>query len=93
LLGIRAGRRDAKAGRPPFLWAIVTNPAKRPELLRTARKDVAKVFFLALTLDVVFQLVIFHWVYPGEAILVASALACIPYALIRGLANRFFRAR
>jgi hypothetical protein len=31
---IRSGLKDAREGRPPFLWTILTNPGQRHELLR-----------------------------------------------------------
>ena len=47
-----------------------------------------RVFIFALILDVVYQYMESRWVYPAEALLVASILAMIPYILLRGPANR-----
>ena len=44
-------------------------------------------------IDVVDQYIVFHWFYPGEAILVAAILALVPYLLIRGPVNRMARRR
>jgi hypothetical protein len=60
--------------------------------LREGWTAVAKVFLAAVVLDVVYQLVVLRWVYPGEALLVALLLACVPYLLIRGLVNRLVRS-
>ena len=92
-LAIRAGVRDARQGRPAYFWSILTNPSHRRELLREGWTAVAKVFAIAAVLDVVYQLMVLRWVYPGEALLVAFLLACVPYLLIRGLVNRLVRSR
>jgi hypothetical protein len=82
---VRAGLRDAKAGRPPYLRAILTLPGQRRELLREGWKDVAKIFIIAVIIDVVYQIVAQRWIYPGEALLVAAILAFVPYVLLREL--------
>ena len=47
-----------------------------------------KVFFAALAVDVVYQIVQLECVYLGEALIIAKIVALVPYVLIRGLANR-----
>jgi hypothetical protein len=93
ILAIRAGVHDARDGRPAYFWTILTNPDDRRDLLREGWTAVAKVFLAAVVIDVVYQLVVLRWVYPGEALLVAFLLACVPYLLIRGLVNRLVRSR
>ena len=91
MLAIRAGIADGRTGRPPYLWAIVTNPEHRRDLLREGWKAVAKVFVLAVALDCIYQLIVFQWIYPGESLLVGFLLACVPYLLLRGPAVRLSR--
>jgi hypothetical protein len=91
VLAIRAGLLDARTGKPPYFWTILVSPADRRELLREGWKAVAKVFTLAMIIDVAYQVMVFRWVYPGELLLVAFLLACVPYLLIRGPANRIAR--
>ncbi len=91
-LAIRAGIQDARAGRPAYFWAIVTEPQHRSDLLREGWKAVAKVFVLALVIDVVYQLIVERWVYPGESLIVAILLAFVPYLLLRGPVARIARA-
>ena len=43
-----AGLRDARAGRPPYFWAILTDPLHRRDLLREGWKAVARIFVVAL---------------------------------------------
>jgi hypothetical protein len=88
ILAIRAGLADARTGRPAYFWSILTNSADREELLREGWKSVAKVFFLAMAIDAVYQVIVFRWVYPFETALVAFLLACVPYLFLRGPANR-----
>ena len=88
ILAIRSGLKDAREGGPAFLWAAVTNPAYRPELLRRAWKDVGKVFILASVLDAIYQLIVQRGVYVGELLIIATALAIVPYCLIRGPVTR-----
>jgi len=85
---IRAGMKDARIGRPAYFWTILTNPDDRRALLHEGWKDVMKVFILALVLDVVYQVIVFGWLYPLEMLIVAVLLACVPYLLIRGPVNR-----
>jgi hypothetical protein len=85
---IRAGMKDARRGRPAYFWTILTSTNERRALLHEGWKDVMKVFLLALGLDVVYQVIVFRWLYPLEMLIVAVLLACVPYLLIRGPANR-----
>jgi hypothetical protein len=88
LLALRTGWKDARAGRAPFGWAVVSDPAHRRYLLRQGWQDVGRVFVLALVLDVIYQVLVLHWVYPGELLVVATLLALVPYLIVRGPANR-----
>ena len=91
LLAVRAGLKDAQTGRPPYLWTILTDPSQRADLLHEGWKSVARVFVLAIVMDVIYQLIVLRWVYPLELILVAVLLAVVPYLLIRGPVNRLVR--
>ena len=87
-LAVRAGVADGRAGRPPYFWAIVTHPEHRRYLLRDGWRAIAKVFGLAVVLDGIYQIIVFHWIYLFEALLVGFLLACAPYLLLRGFAGR-----
>jgi hypothetical protein len=93
ILAIRAGMQDAKKGRPPYFWRVATHPEDRRRLLGQGWHDVAKVFIVAVVIDVIYQLMVIGWVYPGEALIVAFLLACVPYPLIRGAVNRLLHSR
>jgi hypothetical protein len=85
------GIKDAKAGRPAYFWAVFFDAEHRKELLKDGWKHVSKIFIIAIVLDVVYQLKVFHKVYPGEILIVALILAVVPYVLLRGPVNRVVR--
>ena len=87
-LAARAALRDARNQRRPFFWLILREPGKRRRLIREGWKDVRNVFLVALAFDVIYQLVRFRWAYLGQAVIVATVLAIVPYLLIRGPLNR-----
>jgi hypothetical protein len=91
LLAIHAGVRDAKAGRPPHGWAIATDPVRRRELLAESWHDVARLFFAAVIIDMIYELIVFRWIFLGQALIVAFAVALPSYILLRGPANRIAR--
>jgi len=91
LLAVRAGLKDAREGRAPYLWTILTDPSQRAGLIREGWKACARVFFLAIIIDLIYQWIVQRWVYPGELIVVAIVLALVPYLLIRGPVNRLAR--
>jgi hypothetical protein len=93
VLAIRAGMQDARAGRPLYGWSIATDAGHRVEFLKAGWKDVAKVYVLAIVLDVVYQFIVFRWVYPIQSLVVAFLLAFLPYLLVRGPVNRLMRSR
>ncbi len=88
VLAVRSGLRDCRAGGPAYFWAIFVQPEHRRELLRDGWKSVGKVFIAAMAIDCVYQVIELHWIYPGEALLIAFVLAIIPYLLVRGPTNR-----
>src|SRR5262245_24287092 len=88
ILAIRAGIQDSREGRPPYFWAIFTDPTRARELVREGWSSVARIFTIAISMDVVYQLVVLRWLYVLEAILVAIALAVLPYLFLRGPVNR-----
>ncbi len=90
---IRAGRADAREGRPFYFWALVKDPANRRARLLEAWKHVGKVFVVAMIIDAIYQLIVAHWIYPFEVVMVAAILALLPYIVFRGVVNRILRYR
>lgn len=91
ILGIKAGIDDARQGRPAYGWRLVTGNGDRRELIRDGWHDVARLYAGAVAMDVVYELIVYRWVYPLQSLVVAAVLAVPSYFLIRGLANRVSR--
>lgn len=91
IFAIRAGLKDAREGQAPFLWSFATEPGQRAALLRQAWKNVRNVFFIALGLDVVYEVMVFKRVFPLQVVVVAVALAIVPYVIVRGIVTRIAR--
>jgi hypothetical protein len=87
------GRKDARAGKPPYFWALVTDPEHRREMVRSGWKSAGKIFILAIVLDAAYQFIVLRWFYPVEALLVATFLAIVPYLVVRGPLTRILRGR
>ena len=84
-LAIRAGLKDARAGRTPYLSSVVRAQAgQRGGLLREGWQQVRTIFFVALALDVIYQIMVFRWVYPLQAVIVAVVLATLCILAILG---------
>lgn len=68
----------ARAGRPPFLWTVFSNPGFRHELLRQARNDVGNAFIVTLVLDSIDQVIVHSRINAFELLLTATILALLP---------------
>ena len=93
LLALRAGLKDAREGRPPYFWTLLTDPSQRVSLLREGWQSIARVFVLAVVMDVIYEWIMARWFYPLETVTVAIVLAVLPYLLLRGPINRIARRR
>jgi hypothetical protein len=91
LLAIRCGLKDSREGKPPYFWALFTDRGEREAMLKEGWKSIGRVFILAILMDVVYQVMVHRWVYPGETVLVAIILAIVPYLIVRGPVNRIAR--
>jgi hypothetical protein len=91
IFAIRSGLKDAREGRPPFLWTVLTDPVSRGYLIHDGLKCVGKVFILAMALDIIYQLIVAHFIYPLEVVITAFLLAIVPYICLRGLTTRIAR--
>jgi hypothetical protein len=61
--GIRDGKRDARAGCPPFLSAMLTRRVHKPSLIVSALVSVRDLIALAIIVDVIAQFLIFPLFY------------------------------
>ena len=85
------GIRDAQLGRSPYFWTVWSNPEKRAGRLREGLVSTARIMLLGIGMDAFYQLSVLKTFYPAEAVLVAVALAFVPYALLRGPISRLAR--
>jgi hypothetical protein len=85
------GVRDARNGRDPYFWTILTNPAKRGSHLHEGLIATARVILLGLCMDLIYQFIAFDTFHPAEAVIVAGLLAFVPYLLLRGPITRVAR--
>jgi hypothetical protein len=90
---IRAGINDARTGGSPYFWAVLTKPGERARRLREGLNATARIIFLGLVMDVIYQIIVLKRFYPAESVIIAVVLAFIPYFLIRGPAARIARWR
>ena len=72
IFAIIAGLKDAKTGKPPYLWNLMTARSHRTDIIKAGWKSVGKVVLVALVLDIAYQVIVLHSVYPGEAIIVGA---------------------
>jgi hypothetical protein len=92
LLGARDGRKDVRAGRPPFLWRLIfSGDSPRRELVRGALSSVSNLMAVAILLDVVSQYLIFREIHPGAALILGPVLITLPYSFSRAFTNRITR--
>jgi len=91
IIAIRAGLKDAKAGKPAYLWTALTSSVDRAALLHGGWKDMRVPFLVAAVLDAIYQIIIHRWIYPLELLFTATLLALVPYVILRGPVNRVSR--
>jgi hypothetical protein len=87
----RDGIHDAREGRPPYFWSLLTRRRGRWRLLHEGEKAVARVIALGVVMDGIYQLIVFRWLYPFELFVTVLLLAFVPYLLLRGPINRIAR--
>jgi hypothetical protein len=85
------GVKDARSGRTAYLWAILTNSAKRGVRLHEGLISTARVILLGLCMDLIYQYIAFDTFHPAEAATIAGLLAFVPYLLLRGPIARVAR--
>jgi hypothetical protein len=91
ILAVRAGLKDARDGHPAFLWAVLAKPTERAWALRSASKDLARVFLMAVIMDTIYQIMVLRGFYILQLLVVAVVCAIVPYVLIRGPVTRIAR--
>ena len=91
ILAIIDGLKDARAGRPLYTWTLLHDPAHRASYLREGLKRVCRVIIFAFVMDAIYQFIVLHRFYPGEALVTVFVVAVLPYLLVRGPIARIAR--
>src|SRR4051812_14315934 len=88
VMALRAGIKDAREGRPAYLWAMLINPSDRRNLISNGFKDMRITFSISVIFDVIYQIIVHRWIYPFELLFTSTLLALVPYFLLRGPMSR-----
>jgi hypothetical protein len=84
IAALHDGVKDARLGRNPYLWKLLSDAHAVPGRLREGLIATARIILLGLGMDALYQAFVLKTFYPGEMVLVAILLAFIPYVLLRG---------
>ena len=91
IAALRDGIKDARTGRSPYFWTIMSEPGKRAGRLREGLNATARILLLGLVMDVIYQIMVLKTFYPAEAVIIAVMLAFVPYFFMRGPVARIAR--
>jgi len=91
LLGCRGGLADARTGRMPYLYGLLTGGHDRKELVQSGWHAIRDLVAMGIVLDAVAQLLIYRQVHPVVALVIGPTLIGLPYAVSRALTNRVAR--
>ena len=89
IAALHDGIADARRGRTPYFWALVTRSSRLLGRLEEGVISTDRVLLLGLVMDTIYQLIVLKTFHPAEAAIVAIVLAFIPYLLLRGPITRF----
>lgn len=91
ICALHDGINDARLGRDPYLWTILTNSQESASRIREGLLATGRIIMLGLVMDGIYQAVVLKTFYPGEMVFVSLLLAFVPYLLLRGPACRLAR--
>jgi hypothetical protein len=93
IAGVPDGIRDARRGHVSFFWSAWGHQGVTTGRLREGLESMARILLIGLTIDLIYQIRVFHQFYPGEAVMIALVLALLPYFIFRLLAEFIARRR
>jgi hypothetical protein len=91
IAALHDGIRDARTGRSPYFWTILTSRSDRVDRLHEGLISTARIILLGLAMDSIYQLTVLGTFYPGEAVIVGLLLGFLPYLILRGPVARIAR--
>jgi hypothetical protein len=84
LAALHDGIKDARTGRSPYFWTLLTGRANRRDRLYEGLISTARIILLGLVMDAIYQVIVLKTFYPVESVIVALVLAFVPYLILRG---------
>ena len=91
IAALHDGVKDARIGRAPYFWTVLTDPKKRGGRLREGLISTGRIVLLGLGMDALYQYTVLKTFYPGEMVIIAILLAFLPYLLLHGPVERAAR--
>ena len=91
IVAIHDGIKDARTGRSPYFWTVLSRPQERVGRLREGLNATARIILLGVIMDLIYQYITFKTFYPAESLIVALLFAFVPYLIIRGPVDRIAR--
>lgn len=91
IAALHDGLEDARTGRAPYFWTVLSNSAERVGRLREGIFAVARIMLLGFAMDAIYQWRVLGTFYPGEAVIITLILAVLPYFILRGPIARIAR--
>jgi hypothetical protein len=91
IAALHDGVKDARIGRAPYFWTVLTDPNERGGRLREGLISTGRIILLGLGMDALYQYTVLKTFYPAEMVIIAILLAFLPYLLLRGPVERMAR--
>jgi hypothetical protein len=91
IFAARDGIKDARLGRKPYLWMLLTMPHARKTSLWEAVRATSRILILGLVMDLIYQAIVFRSFRVVQAVIITFFIAFLPYILLRGPASRIAR--
>jgi hypothetical protein len=88
IAALHDGIQDARSGRSPYFWTVLSNSDERAGRLREGLFSTSRIILLGLAMDAIYQWRVLGTFYPGEAVIVTLVLAVLPYFILRGPIER-----
>jgi hypothetical protein len=88
IAAILHGRSDARTGRTPYFWTLMSKPQERIGRLREGLNASARIILLGVVMDAIYQIIVLESFYPVESVIVAVVLGFVPYLVLRGIVTR-----
>jgi len=93
ILGIRSGIADARAGKPPFVFAFLFDHSQRWLLLKHAFGQLSALLAMSILLDLVAQFLILRQMFALPALILGPVLIAVPYSTSRSLTGLLWRPK